>query len=89
MRPLFLEFPDDPECYDIGDTYLFGSDVLVAPVTEKGAVTKKVYLPAGATWKNAWTDEELAGGQWITVDAPLDQIPLFLRDDCQLPIRVG
>ena len=89
MRPLFLEFPDDPECYDIGDTYLFGSDVLVAPVTEKGAVTKKVYLPAGVAWKNAWTDEEFAGGQWITVDAPLDQIPLFLRDDCQLPIRAS
>lgn len=87
MRPLFLEFPGDPTCYDIGDSYCFGPDLLVAPVTEKGATQKRVYLPAGARWTDAWTDRVHEGGQWITAEAPLERIPLFLRNSRKLPIR--
>jgi len=48
---------------------------------------RKTYLPAGSTWKDAWTGQVFTGGQWLQVDAPLDQIPLFLRGEADLPIR--
>ncbi|HEV2342762.1 MAG TPA: glycoside hydrolase family 31 protein [Actinocrinis sp.] len=87
MRPYFVEFPDDPKSWDVDTAYLFGRDLLVAPVLELGARTWDVYLPAGASWTDAWTGDEYAGGQRVTVDAPLDRIPLFLRDGAELPIR--
>lgn len=87
MRPYFVEFPDDPKAWDVDTAYLFGRDLLVAPVLELGARTWDVYLPAGASWTDAWTGDEYAGGQSVTVDAPLDRIPLFLRDGAELPIR--
>ena len=87
MRPLFFDFPDDEGCTAIDDEFLFGPDVLVAPVLEYEARTRHVYLPAGAVWTDAWTDEEIAGGQRIEVEAPLDRIPVYLRGDRCLPIR--
>ena len=57
MRALFLEFPDEPEAWQITDQYMFGPDVLVAPVTTYGAREREVYLPAGASWLDAWTGE--------------------------------
>ena len=87
MRPLFVDFPSDTICYQVEDEYLFGSDLLVAPVLEADARSRKVYLPVNDIWKNAWTDQTYQGGQWITVEAPLDQIPLFLRGNSNLPIR--
>lgn len=87
MRTLFYEFPADPKSWDVSDEYLFGPDLLVAPVMEAGATQRLVYLPAGAQWTNAWTGEVLDGGQTVTVDAPLDTIPLFVRDGANLPIR--
>jgi alpha-D-xyloside xylohydrolase len=87
MRPLFVDFPSDAECYRIEDEYMFGPDLLVAPVAEMGARSRDVYLPAGCTWKDAWTDQTYEGGQRITVDAPLERIPLFLREEAQLRIR--
>ena len=56
-------------------------------VMDAGLTQRPVYLPDGAQWTNAWTGEVLAGGQTITVAAPLDIIPLFLRDGANLPIR--
>jgi alpha-D-xyloside xylohydrolase len=87
MRPLFVDFPSDTVCYQVEDEYLFGPDLLVAPVLEADARSRKVYLPVNDIWKNAWTDQTYQGGQWITVEAPLDQIPLFLRGNSHLPIR--
>jgi alpha-D-xyloside xylohydrolase len=89
MRPLFVDFPGDSTCYAVEDEYMFGPDLLVAPVVEAGARRKNVYLPASSSWKNAWTDQVLAGGQWVDVEAPLDCIPLFLRGEAALPIRVS
>jgi alpha-D-xyloside xylohydrolase len=86
MRPYHLEFPDDPRAWDVDSAYLFGRDLLVAPVLEAGARTWGVYLPAGAEWTDAWTGTLYEGGRTVTVDAPLDRIPLFLRDGAQLPI---
>ena len=86
IRPYLLEFPEDPKSWTVDDAYLFGRDLLVAPVLEAGARSWDVYLPKGATWRDAWTGEEHEGGQTVTVPAPLDRIPLFLRDGAQLPI---
>jgi alpha-D-xyloside xylohydrolase len=66
---------------------MFGPDLLVAPVLFEGARSRKVYLPVGSDWRDAWTDEELAGGQWIEADSPLERIPLYLRAGEMLPIR--
>ncbi|ONK10852.1 TIM-barrel domain-containing protein [Streptomyces sp. MP131-18] len=86
MRPLFLEFPDDPRAWDVADAYLFGPDLLVAPVLAAGARERAVYLPAGARWTDAWTGAAYPGGAEAVVPAPLDRIPLFLRDGARLPV---
>ena len=81
MRPLFLEFPDDPACYtDQNLTFLFGPSVLVANVVEKGAATRTIYLPAGCTWYDMNDNlRAYAGGQTIEVPVDLGSIPMFLR----------
>jgi alpha-D-xyloside xylohydrolase len=86
MRPLFVDFPGDPGAWKVADAFMFGPSLLVAPVASAGARAREVYLPAGATWRDAWTGASCTGGTTVTVDAPLSRIPLFLRDDAQLPI---
>src|SRR5258708_10405925 len=86
MRALFMDFPNDPRVAEIGDEYMFGSAFLVAPVTEQGATTREVYLPAGADWYNFWTNKCVHGGQSILVDAPIETIPLFVRAGSILPL---
>jgi alpha-D-xyloside xylohydrolase len=87
MRPLFFDSPRDEAAYAIEDAYMFGPDLLVAPVLEEGARQRRVYLPVGANWRDAWTDERFEGGQWIETNAPLEQIPLYQRGASRLPIR--
>ncbi|MBW8748483.1 MAG: DUF5110 domain-containing protein [Acidobacteria bacterium] len=86
MRGLFLDFGNDPNVADLGDEYMFGPALLVAPVTEQGATTRSVYLPAGTSWYNFWTNECLKGGQRVTVAAPIDTIPVFVRAGSILPL---
>lgn len=86
MRALFMDFPDDPKVAEIGDEYMFGPAFLVAPVTDQGAVTKEVYLPAGTAWYNYWTHKRYQGGQTVTVDAPMDKLPLFVRAGSIIPL---
>ena len=88
MRPLFVDFPDDPACWDIEDQFLFGPDILVCPVVEQGAASRQVYLPAGTTWRDAFAGDVFEGGQTLTADAPLERIPVFLRAQADLPIHV-
>jgi alpha-D-xyloside xylohydrolase len=86
MRALPLDFPADPRVTDLRDEYMFGPAFLVAPVTEQGATSRQVYLPAGTDWYNYWTGERVKGGQTITVSAPIDTIPLFVRAGSIIPL---
>jgi alpha-D-xyloside xylohydrolase len=86
MRGLFMDFGDDPKVANIGDEYMFGPALLVAPVTEQGVTSRSVYLPAGADWYNFWTNERVHGGQTISAAAPIDVIPLFVRAGSILPL---
>jgi alpha-D-xyloside xylohydrolase len=70
----------------MGDEYMFGPDFLVTPVTEQGATSREVYLPAGADWYNYWTNERVRGGQTIEVNAPIDVLPLFVRAGSIVPL---
>jgi alpha-D-xyloside xylohydrolase len=80
MRPLWFDFPDDATAWTIEDQYMFGPSVLVAPVTSFGARSRDLYLPEGPVWTDAYSHEHTSGGQWTTVDAPLERIPIFVRD---------
>ena len=86
MRPLFVDFPGDHRAWQVDDAYMFGPDLLVAPVASYGSRRRQVYLPAGSQWTNAWTGETFPGGSEVDTAAPLSQIPLFLRDGAALPI---
>ncbi len=81
MRPLFLEFPEDVNTYtDQNLTFMYGKSVLVANVVEKGATTRRVYLPAGCKWYDMNDNlREYAGGQTIEVPVGPGSIPMFLR----------
>lgn len=87
MRPLFYDFPEDKISWEIEDEYMFGSDLLVAPVMQGGERERRVYLPEGAQWTDAWTGAVHAGGSTITAEAPLARIPLFTKNGASLPIR--
>lgn len=86
MRPLFYDFPDDQEAWNVEDVFMFGPDLLVAPILYEGTRVRKVYLPKGSTWKEVHTGQIYEGGSLIESEAPLEVIPLFLRDDADLPI---
>lgn len=80
MRPLFFDFPDDQVTYGIEDQYMFGKDLLVAPVLEYMAKTRKVYLPAGASWTDALTGKVYKGGQTLEYKVTIDNIPVFCKN---------
>ena len=86
MQALPLVFPNDPKVAEIGDEYMLGPAFLVAPVTDQGATSREVYLPAGTDWYNYWTRERVKGGQTVSVSAPIDTIPLFVRAGSILPL---
>jgi alpha-D-xyloside xylohydrolase len=87
MRPLFLDFPSDPVCFDVDDEFMFGPDYLIAPVMDQDTTSRMVYLPCGEKWTNAWTGETFEGGSRVKVNAPLAIIPVFTRGDSRLPIE--
>jgi alpha-D-xyloside xylohydrolase len=90
MRPLFLDFPDDPRAWEIEDEFLLGPEILVAPVIQPGAACREVYLPAGSAWTDAWTGAPHAGGVSLEVAAPIERIPVFLREGATVPLsRIG
>jgi hypothetical protein len=85
MRPLVLAFPKDPEVLNLSDEYLFGPDILVAPILNEGATERIVYFPAG-TWVDLWSDAVYTGPRSVNVSAPLDTLPLFVRQGAILPM---
>ena len=81
MRPLFFDFPEDPKSWETEDAYMFGKDILVAPVMEPGVSQRQVYLPKGAEWTEISTGKVFQGGKEVAANAPLDVIPVFTRSD--------
>jgi hypothetical protein len=86
VRPLVLEYPDDPNVYNLGHEYLWGADFLVAPVTQAGAASWRVYLPEGQ-WVDYWTDKIYSGGATIDAQAPLETLPLFVKKGAIVPLQ--
>lgn len=78
MRPLFLEFPNDQTTYGMADQFMFGGDLMIAPVLRAEVTQRGVYLPAG-DWYDYWTGEKFTGRRWIDTPAPLSTIPIFVR----------
>ena len=76
IRTMFYEFPEDSKCWDLQDQYMFGAKYLVAPVMELNRFERDVYLPAGR-WKNVNSGEILEGGKTVSVNAPIEEIPVF------------
>jgi alpha-D-xyloside xylohydrolase len=86
MRPLVMDFPKDQRALNIGDQFLFGPSIMVSPVTEEGAITRHLYLPAGSTWTDFWTNSVASGGKMIDAPAPLSSLPLFVRAGSIIPM---
>jgi alpha-D-xyloside xylohydrolase len=84
VRPLVLEYPDDPTAHHVDTQFLLGPWLLVAPVFEPGG-PQKVYLPPGR-WYDFWSGEALNGPCWLDLTVPLDRIPLYVRDDSLVPM---
>jgi alpha-glucosidase (family GH31 glycosyl hydrolase) len=84
IRALWLHYPDDPTAVARGDEYLYGRDMLVAPVVEKGATNRTLYLPHG-TWYDMWTNEKHDGGKEITRDVDLATMPIYIRAGAVIP----
>ncbi|SNX52868.1 glycoside hydrolase family 31 protein [Thermoanaerobacterium sp. RBIITD] len=87
MRPLFYDFPNDNEAWNIEDQFMFGPDILVAPVLYEGARSREVYLPSGTEWRDVNSGLVYDGGQYIKCDAPLKIIPLFTRKEASIQIK--
>lgn len=83
MRPLFYEFPNDEKSWNVGNTYMLGEDLLVAPIMEYEADSRNVYLPEGESWVNIYSHETYEGGKAYEIDAPKQQIPVFVRTSKQ------
>jgi len=81
VRPMFYEFPDDARSWNAEDQYMFGSDILVAPVLAEGLRERSVYLPAGVPWIDPYSGEELASGRDVIRETDLATIPVFVRKD--------
>ncbi|ARN89556.1 glycoside hydrolase family 31 protein [Levilactobacillus brevis] len=79
IRPLFYNFSQDHEAWNIEDEFLFGNDILVAPVLHEGESERAVYLPVGSDWVNANNGEVISGGQNKSIETPIDRLPIFIR----------
>ncbi|HYV82345.1 MAG TPA: TIM-barrel domain-containing protein [Pyrinomonadaceae bacterium] len=85
FRPLLLNYQDDPNTYNLDDQFMVGNDLLVAPIVKPDVTRRLVYLPAGS-WYDYWTNKKYAGGTMISVDAPLDVVPMFVRAGAMIPV---
>lgn len=86
IRPLFYDFPDDKESWNVEDQYMFGPDILVAPVLYAGMKQRSVYLPAGHSWTDANTGKKFDGGTTVVCETPIEIIPIFVKDEKEISI---
>ncbi len=86
MRALAFDFRTDPKALAVTDQYMFGKEVLVAPVLQAGATARNVYLPGPDGWYDFWTGARQAGGRTVSAATPLAHIPLFIRAGSILPL---
>lgn len=78
MRPMFYDFPEQPRSWEVDDQYMFGPDLLVAPIVAADVAARDIWLPTG-TWVDAWAGSAISGGRTIRCDTPIDRIPVFVR----------
>ncbi|MDD7386461.1 MAG: glycoside hydrolase family 31 protein [Firmicutes bacterium] len=88
LRPLVLEFPEDPICRELTDQCMLGDRLLAAPVMTPGVAARAVYLPKGV-WFDYYTGKRYSGGRYVLAEAPLDRMPLFARGGAVIPVSVG
>ncbi len=81
IKPLFYDFPEDGNCWKDTQSYLFGHDILVAPILEAEQRKREVYLPQGTDWRELSSGSSFFGGTYIEVDAPIDRIPVFVKQN--------
>lgn len=86
IRALAMDFPKDKNGFDINDQYLWGPSLLVNPVTEKGATSRKMHFPKGIDWYDLYRGKKVQGGQDLLVDAPYERIPVYVKAGAILPI---
>jgi len=86
MRPMVMDFANDAKAVDQAYQYMFGNDILVAPITQAAVTNWNVYLPQTAGWYDFWTGKHYTGGQSINADAPLDKIPVFVKAGAIIPM---
>lgn len=87
IRPLFYDFNQDSEAWNVEDEYLFGDSLLVAPVLYEKSTTRDVYLPESSDWVNANSGELMPGGQTITVETPISELPVFIRQSAAAKLQ--
>jgi alpha-D-xyloside xylohydrolase len=85
MRPLIMDWRNDPDVREVGDEFMFGSALLVAPVTQAHGNQREVYLPVASAWYDFWTGAQVKTGL-ISSEAPLDRIPVYVRAGAILPL---
>jgi alpha-glucosidase (family GH31 glycosyl hydrolase) len=87
VRPLFLQFPKQPDAWKDWQTYMYGPDILVSAIWEKGVTKHKLYLPEGERWIDAWNTAAVTdGGQWVEVETPMYKIPVFIREGAAIAL---
>lgn len=84
MRPLFMEYPNDKNTFNLADQFLFGEKVIIAPILKPDTYHRVVYLPDG-TWFNYWSGEKYEGGQHMMVEADLETLPIFVKEGAIIP----
>jgi len=84
FRPLMLNYQDDPNTYNLDDQFMIGNDLLVAPIVKPDVTRRLVYLPKG-DWYDYWTNKKHEGGKMISVEAPLETVPMFVRAGAIIP----
>ena len=85
MRGLAMDYPTDPRVFDIGDQWMFGPALMACPVSEYKARSREVFFPQGG-WYDFYSNKYIEGGQTLTVDAPYERIPVFVRAGSILPL---